>query len=446
MMRIATLLALILTLLVSCSSDATSSTTITATPTTRVPPTAAATTTVPETTATSTSPTSPSTTTAPIVPVPAELGFTSFTSTQNVMDLALDLSGNLWVATEGGVILWDTKSRSHQHFVSEDGLASNGVNSIAIAPDGSVWFATFDAGVSRYEDGEWTTYVPEGEYWDLTSLAATPDGAIWVGTSNGVSRFDGRTWQTHREIAGQPVEYVRALAVDPDGALWLSEMGVESDQGSRPGYVAVFSDGRWSIPLTNPDVGGFLTSFAFAADGSLWSAGWPGVVVVADKETSVYTTGELANAERGWVRSGLPDSNVEDVAIAADGTPWAVTWLDGFAQFDGDDWEPVAALDELADLRPRRLLAHPDGGMWIATGSAGVYHYDGSNLDRLPLPSALPAGPRDVAVGADGVVWVATDPGGVARFDGATWSSYTTRDGLASDRLWAVEVAPDGTV
>jgi len=46
-------------------------------------------------------------------------------------------------------------------------------------------------------------------------------------------------------------------------------------------------------------------------------------------------------------------------------------------------------------------------------------------------------------VSSDGVLWVATFDGGVSRFDGEAWTSYTTEDGLLSDMVAAVAIAPD---
>jgi parallel beta-helix repeat protein len=62
---------------------------------------------------------------------------------------------------------------------------------------------------------------------------------------------------------------------------------------------------------------------------------------------------------------------------------------------------------------------------------------------------------RDVAVADDGSIWIATGGsykvggenfGGVAQLKDQAWTIYGTEDGLANDNVWAVEIAPDGTV
>ncbi len=43
-------------------------------------------------------------------------------------------------------------------------------------------------------------------------------------------------------------------------------------------------------------------------------------------------------------------------------------------------------------------------------------------------------------------MWAASSEEGAFRFDGATWTRYTTADGLDSDFLMSVAVTPDGAV
>jgi len=94
-----------------------------------------------------------------------------------------------------------------------DGLASNFVHAVVVAPDGTVWIGT-NQGISRFTglaatapmgDGKaWSTYgVVDGETWTtyttadglvdnrVCAVAAAPDGALWFGTRQGVSRFTG---------------------------------------------------------------------------------------------------------------------------------------------------------------------------------------------------------------------------------------------------------------
>jgi streptogramin lyase len=63
--------------------------------------------------------------------------------------MAFDRDGNLWAVGPGGVVRWDPTNGSYTKYTVDDGLADNAVSSIAVAPDGALWFGT-DGGVSLY--------------------------------------------------------------------------------------------------------------------------------------------------------------------------------------------------------------------------------------------------------------------------------------------------------
>lgn len=64
-------------------------------------------------------------------------------------DIAFDHDGYLWAVGSGGVVRWDPTGRTYTKYTTHNGLADNTVLSIAVAPDGALWFGT-TSGVSRF--------------------------------------------------------------------------------------------------------------------------------------------------------------------------------------------------------------------------------------------------------------------------------------------------------
>ena len=58
---------------------------------------------------------------------------------------------------EWGVYRYDGENWSH--FTKEDGLTDNKICAIVVGPDDSVWFGTYDNGVSHFDGQAWTTYT-----------------------------------------------------------------------------------------------------------------------------------------------------------------------------------------------------------------------------------------------------------------------------------------------
>lgn len=113
----------------------------------------------------------------------------------------------------------------------------------------------------------------------------------------------------------------------------------------------------------------------------------------------------LAIAE--WnTENGLPSNAVRDIRQTADGFLWLATY-EGLVRFDG-----------------------------VAFRSFGEAEIRGLNRASF----------RRLAVDRGGALWAAGETGGVVRRANGRWRVFTTRDGLASDRVTAVLPAPDGSV
>jgi ligand-binding sensor domain-containing protein len=76
-------------------------------------------------------------------------------------------------------------------YTAADGLASNTVRAIAVAPDGALWFGTEGGGVSRFDGEAWNTYATVDGLASnsVLAIAFAPDGAVWFGTWGGASRY-----------------------------------------------------------------------------------------------------------------------------------------------------------------------------------------------------------------------------------------------------------------
>ncbi len=67
------------------------------------------------------------------------------------------------------------------------------VESIAIAPDGTVWFGSNSLGLASFDGQTWKTYKTPGSsvpVANIHTLAFAPDGALWVGAAvQGLARY-----------------------------------------------------------------------------------------------------------------------------------------------------------------------------------------------------------------------------------------------------------------
>lgn len=236
-------------------------------------------------------------------------------------------AGRIWFGTERGLSLFDGQ-QWQSYTYSRDGLASSGIESLALEPDGTLWAAHLAEGVSRFDgqhwaaytvadgladnwvhavvtdnagvvwfgtnggvsayspaEGRWTTFTTAAGLVDNTVFAATvtPNGHKWFGSSTGLSEFDGQQWTTH--LAGQPIT---ALAVDAAGRLWAA----------GGGRVSRFDGVAWTSYLPDHFAGQDLRAVAVSPAGAVWVGSFgTGLTVFTPPDAAADFSGEWQSGQ-----------------------------------------------------------------------------------------------------------------------------------------------------
>ncbi len=292
-------------------------------------------------------------------------------------ELAEAPDGSLWAATpEGGLVRWDGAAWK----TAPAGRPTEGAMGLLVTPTGDVWVVDatpgesgpVSHGVSRLRDGRWTSFDALVLTVTPHTLAGSGDGAIWATSNSGLARFDGDHW-TYVE---GPRGTLSALSVGSDGSAWVT-----GNQNTDP-FVARLQDGTWT---------------RYGLDQGL--AGWPrGAVIAAPEGAFVGTAAGLYRLERDGWRSAWPDAS----GPGGLRTPAIV----------GPALVPVGA-DEAWALDERGVWHYLDGG-W--TG---------------PLAPHAPTGPggaTPLAVAPDGAVWLRHGPGRLSVLRNGAWTDCLGRE------------------
>ncbi len=89
----------------------------------------------------------------------------------------------------------------------DDGLVHDVTSSVAVS--GSVmWVGTY-FGLSRYDGRRWNSYSEQdsGLAGDFINYLASNDDVVWIATDQGLSRFDSETWNTWKHSATRDFEH-----------------------------------------------------------------------------------------------------------------------------------------------------------------------------------------------------------------------------------------------
>lgn len=304
----------------------------------------------------------------------------------------------------------------HTSWGAKDGLLGD-VSAVQQTTDGFLWLGT-SAGLYRFDGVTFDRYQPEGEELPAVAvftLLATRDGGLWVGYSRGGVSFiaaDGRV-TSYSDTDGVPVGGIRSFAQDHEGTIWLAATGgLARLEGGRWRPVR----GDWNYPCRS------AWRLLVLDDGTLW-------VAAASPNKLLF----LPKGSRRFQDAGVSLDVIAPLVLVGDELLLA----------DGPT-DTVHAVHKRPDgTVTSRVLAHVPS-LAIAGDRSGAVWLGGYGVTRLPADSlaasrarAVPAVPRPqeqdlgkrvvtcVFIDREHNVWVATQTG-LERYRrrNLSWTAY----------------------
>jgi hypothetical protein len=185
-----------------------------------------------------------------------------------VYGLAEGKSGEIWLATEGGLARFHNGKWDNWNHAKGQGAPYEKVkNAIAYKSDPSQ-VSTHHARQKEEMGLQEISVAYNPNY--IVAMEVDAKGVVWVGTwGGGLGRFDGRKWRNYTTHDGLPGDHVFMLHIDRRGELWV---GTNNGLGRMIG-------GRFEKPMTTADglFANTVFSMANADDGSLWLGSYGGV-------------------------------------------------------------------------------------------------------------------------------------------------------------------------
>lgn len=210
-------------------------------------------------------------------------------SDDTVLQMLLDHTGTLWVATTDGLDRFNATTQTFTTFryvaKGEPGMFGHFVEDSS----GALWVSTRFSGVLRFDRGTErfvslrsapNQSVPG--YARVNSLLIDHAGALWAATQNGMDQYDRQTGRvTHySERNGLASNDVSCILEDSSGALW---MGTSSGLSRLAPQRKTFSNYSQADGLPGPDLTGYRACFR-GASGEMFFGGFSGAVAFRPDE------------------------------------------------------------------------------------------------------------------------------------------------------------------
>lgn len=277
--------------------------------------------------------------------------------------------------------------------------------------------------IGQFVHTAWT--AKDGAPGDVYALTQTKDGYLWIGSTQGLFRFDGVTFEQYKPPAGPALLSlsVRALFALPNGDLLV---------GFRDGGLSWLHEGRNTNFTTADGVPpGMVDAMAEDREGRIW----------------VGTRGGLARFDHGqWKQAGedwgYPGTAVTALYLDRSGTLYVAA---GGSLLDLPPGAKRFESTGINLLQGQALVDAPDGTLWVAETSRSVHPI---SLSRAKQPNAfeMQVGSAAILFDTDGSLWITTLGDGmrrvpdpqklrgqkIAEFSTAV-ESFTAKDGLTSD-------------
>lgn len=346
-----------------------------------------------------------------------------------VQALAVQPKNGLWVATEGGLCLFDGTNCKLLSQKETRRFPQNSFIALLVARDQSLWAGTEGGGLLHISHGLVDSFGPKEGLSDgfVRIIYEDSVGRIWVGTDYGLFKKTGVTFQ-HVPLGNRDVpQFVNGIVEDANHRLIIGGRSLSSVDGDSVTALSSWKDSG------QPQIKSLLYT--------------------RDKRLIVGTVdGVFELKGPHFRRMPFPRIDIESLCESGDGAIWAGTVSAGLWQSRGRDaWRvdfgegsmartilamttdqqgrlwvgtqtgltrieetsvhfvrsPALAVDR------ETLATSPDGSLNLVNGK--VYKIDGSKLHSLPFPFPYGSKILDVLYAKDHSVWLGVAGRGVYR-------------------------------
>jgi signal transduction histidine kinase/ligand-binding sensor domain-containing protein len=194
-----------------------------------------------------------------------------------ILDLEIDLSGNIWISSTGGISIYDYRKDNFQNFFPADkALQDVDINHILLTGENTALLST-SKGLISFDRKQRRFFVDQDlalfKGMQVSNTYLTPDQGIWVGTDKGVfMKSSGHSgWVGLLEDNS-----IQHMYFDRNGKVYFS--------ASKGLFSYDLKKKEMKQIVMPPDVA-FINDVVRMKNGDLWVAGYK--VIVLDKNDSL---------------------------------------------------------------------------------------------------------------------------------------------------------------
>jgi signal transduction histidine kinase/ligand-binding sensor domain-containing protein len=304
---------------------------------------------------------------------------------------------------------------------------NSAVISMVETSDGKVWLGTRDKGLFYMSQGRLVPVATKLSGAKINCLLASGSHELWIGTDKGVLRWDSAK-VTSVEIP-PALRHLDVLSMirDRDSNIWLG----------TPGGLIRVNSGGVVLDASSPQTPILVTALLEDREGNLWAGSPSGIERIRDSAFVTFST------------AGLQSESSGPVYVDQSERVW-------FAPFEGGlHWLKGKKSGSVPNDRLSQDVVYSIAGtkddLWIGRQQGGLTHlrYSSGSLTTTTYTEKNGLAQNSVYAvfqSRDGTVWAGTLSGGVSEFRNGRFNTYTTANGMSSNSITSIAETSGGTM
>ena len=341
-----------------------------------------------------------------------------------VSDLAIDPEGNVWAATERGVVSF--KGGSPRLLDDKKGPGKTPTRCIFFDSGKNLWIGTLDNGIFVNLQGKWRNLTTQNGLISNASMSITQDtdNSIWSVSWVGVSRWDGSGFLSFNVKRYYDTFDTRMIIGTSDRFWYFTANGVHSSRGSEWEH---FTETEGLV--SNNVLFGCVDKNGRVFIGTVY-----GMSVI---ENGIITNFTIPNMPFG--------KDFISLAVISDGKMFAGTDKNSLNFLEKGAWVRMYADKKETLETVRSIVCTPDSSFVFNTTRGMVTLRDRKWNVQTRADGLAGDDIRCGAYDREGRYWIGTSTG-VSCLWGGSWSRYRGIHGLSSENVWVCAVDSSGTV
>mgnify|MGYP001158766004 CR=1 FL=1 len=368
----------------------------------------------------------------------------------NSADVSMTSSNDLlYLGTYNGLSIYDGLSLKSYNY--DHGLPNAFIGELFEDSKGYIWIGYGGKGLVKWKDGNVVDYftTKEGLISDqINALAEDRDGNILIGTSHGLSVFNGETFSNFNFTNGLGNGSVTDIKVFGNKT-WIAcgnRTKTTGDSYAIGGGLSIFNGKNFkSIDLSKFHNFNQESSICSVIEkdflGNIW-IGTTGGGLLKYNGTSF---------EQFTTNDGLPSNYIRDILIDEHGL-WICT-INGLANLKDDKIKIITSLNQELDFEDLHCISRSKDGVYFIGAEEGVVVYDPfsfqtiSSNEGIIIPANWIRGIKALKYDKDGILWAGGFNGLYKINDGIVSKIFNSQNsGLLYNSISNIEISKDGSM